>query len=64
MKTFKVTVACTVEAYGTTEIKAKSQAEAEAIVRKNIELNEWTSLVWQKTTIKPDWSGAFDLRVV
>ena len=62
---FDVALACNVPAYGTAEVEAASQEEANQLVAKDIETNGWESQYWQQThAVKPDWSQAEDFRVL
>ncbi len=60
MKTYDVTVAVTVEAYGEVKVKARSQRDAEARVDKAIE----KGALFDLTRFKPDWRSSNELRVI
>ena len=60
---YDVEVVCNVPAYGTVEVEARSQADAERKVAQDIERNGWESQAWQGVTMKPSWAEADDFRV-
>lgn len=62
--TYEVHVAVDVAAFGTVNIRAESQAEAERIAENQISIYGWASPIWQRTEFRPHWQEAQELRVL
>jgi len=58
MKTFDVTVACTLSAYGTHTIEAETREQALAILKKRIDKDT----VWD--VLEADWGSADDHKIL
>ena len=62
MKTYRVIVATTVEAYGTVKIKARSAKDAERRINKMLDKGD-TSLIDAEVVFEPDWCTQDEPRV-